>query len=236
MFKERLTIPESGNPYYNTISNGGYSRAIIGKPVYAGCNVLANCVGYVFGRFHEIAKDKTMSLFDPVNAENIFENAKKHGLKTGNTPALGAIMVWQKGNTLMSNDGAGHVAIVEKVESDGTITTSESGYNASKPFWITIRKPPYNYGTGYKFLGFVYQNNKNPFTEPSRAIKKGETGNMIKWMQYELAESGYLRENEIDGRFGTITLGALLCFQFEHKLEVDGICGQKTRALLKQEY
>lgn len=51
-FIPRFTIPESGNPYYNTKSNGGYSEAIKGKPTKDGLNVLANCVGYAYGRFN----------------------------------------------------------------------------------------------------------------------------------------------------------------------------------------
>ena len=42
-YKPRLTKPEAGNPYYNTISNGGYSSAIQGKPTDPGCTVLSNC-------------------------------------------------------------------------------------------------------------------------------------------------------------------------------------------------
>ena len=34
--------------------------------------------------------------------------------------------------------------------------------------------------------------------------------------------------------FGTITLGALLAFQFENGLAVDGICGPATMAALKR--
>lgn len=238
MFTPRLTKPEAGNPFYNTKDNGGYSRAIKGKPTDPGCNVLANCVGYAVGRFHEIAGDKAMSLLDPVNAENLYANAQQHGLKTGGTPQLGALIVWQKGATLSGKDGAGHVAVVEKCEADGAITTSESGYGSAKGFWTTIRKPPYNYMSGYKLLGFVYQPHldKNPYTEPTRALKKGMIGSDVKWMQWELCESGYLRETEIDGHFGTITLGGLLAFQFEHSMTVDGICGAKTRAMLKEEW
>ena len=53
-FTPRLSRPESGNPYYNTRGNGGYSDAIKGKPTDPGCDVLANCVGYACGRFNEI--------------------------------------------------------------------------------------------------------------------------------------------------------------------------------------
>ena len=236
MFVPRLTRPEAGNKYYIRKASGGYSTAILGKPTDKDCNVLANCVGYAVGRFHEIANRPQFDLIDPINAENLFANAQAHGLKTGNTPALGALIVWQKGATLKPDDGAGHVACVEQINADGSIITSESGYNAAKPFWTATRKPPFAYASGYKLLGFIYQPQANPYPEPTRALKKGMYGSDVKWMQYELIESGYLRSNELDGSFGTITLGALLAFQFEHSLDVDGVCGAITRQHLKEEY
>lgn len=235
MFTPRFTKPEAGNKYYIRKASGGYSTAILGKPTDKDCNVLANCVGYSVGRFHEIANRPQFDLMDTVNAENLFANAQAHGLKTGNIPALGALIVWQKGATLKPDDGAGHVACVEQIDIDGTIHTSESEYNG-RAFVNRTYKPPYVYGSQYKLLGFVYQPSKNPYPEPTRALKKGMVGSDVKWMQFELIESGYLRSNELDGSFGTITLGALLAFQFEHSLEVDGVCGPKTRAMLKEEY
>lgn len=234
-FKPRTTRPEAGNKYYIRKASGGYSPAIKGSPTDKDCDVLHNCVGYAIGRFHEIAQRPQMDLFDPVNAENLFANAQNHGLKTGSTPQLGALIVWQKGATLSPSDGAGHVAVVERIDKNGDITTSESGYGSTNPFWTTLRRAPFAYKDGYKLLGFVYQPNANPYREPTRALKEGMIGEDVKWMQWELAESGFLRESEIDGSFGLITLGALLAFQFKHALEVDGSCGTKTRNALKGE-
>jgi surface antigen len=228
MFTPRLTRPEKGNKFYITKSSGGYSSAIKGKPTDSDCDVLANCVGYAAGRFHEIANRPQMDLFDPVNAENIFENAKQHGLKTGKTPALGALIVWQKGATLGSGDGAGHVAVVEQILGGGRIVTSESGYNAKNPFWTAHYDSPYAYKTGYKLLGCVYQ----PEAQTQRAMRKGDKGEDVRNLQEALVCRGYLRRSEIDGDFGAITLGAVLAFQFENDLEVDGIAGPKTQAAL----
>ena len=227
-FEPRFTKPESGNKYYITIVNGGWSRAIMGKPRDPDCDTLANCVGYAFGRFHEIAGCHAMNLFDPVNAENIYANAQKHGLKTGSTPKAGALIVWQKGATQSGSDGAGHVAVVEEVGIGGDIRTSESGYGAKLPFWTGHYKAPYAYKDGYRLLGFVYQ----PDPMPAKPIRKGDKGDSVVWLQTQLAGHGYLRNSEIDGDFGKITLGALLAFQFEHGLEVDGVCGPATKAEL----
>lgn len=94
----------------------------------------------------------------PVNAENFIQY--KGTLEVGMEPRLGACMVWQKGATLTGSDGAGHVAIVEKIVSAAEIVTSESGWGASKPFWTQTRKKGsdgnWGQGSGYKFLGFIY--------------------------------------------------------------------------------
>lgn len=231
MFTPRLTRPEPGNKYYIR-KPAGYSPAIKGYPTDLSCDVLSNCVGYAVGRFHEIAGRPKMDLVDPVNAENLFQNAKEHGLKTGNMPKLGAMIVWQKGNTLSSSDGAGHVGVVEQILGGGRIVTSESGWGASKPFWTAHYDSPYNYKSGYKLLGFVYQPDEQE-SEPSGVIKRGDKGSDVKWMQEKLISAKYLRPNESDGDFGTITFGALLAFQFDNHLAVDGVCGPKTIEMLK---
>lgn len=233
MFKPRLTKPESGNPYYNRIATGGYSGAILGSPTDPGCNVLANCVGYAAGRFNEIiGKGKYVYFQYPPNAEDFYDTAISQGLETGSTPRLGAIIVWAKGRTWTSADGAGHVAVVEEVKSDGSIITSESGYGCTNPFWTTHRyRESGNWGAGtqYRFLGFIYQ----PETQQAeRVIRKGDRGADVELMQARLAAKGYLRKSEVDGDFGTITLGGLLAFQFEHDLDVDGLCGPATKAKL----
>lgn len=160
-FTPRLTIPEKGNPYYNTKSNGGYSDAIKGKPVESGLDVLRNCVGYAYGRFNEIVGAGKMMYLAPVNAEQFIQamNYKTKGLTSGMVPKLGACMVWSQGNTSTGNDGAGHVAIVEQLNPDGSIITSESGYNAKKPFWVQTRNNKdgrWGQGSKYNFLGFIY--------------------------------------------------------------------------------
>lgn len=229
-FTPRLVKPEAGNKYYIRKAEGGYSTAILGKPTDKDCNVLANCVGYACGRYHEIADRPQFDLIDTVNAENLIESAKRHGLQTGSIPKLGAMIVWQKGSTLKPDDGAGHVAIVEEIAADGTIRTSESGYGANKPFWTAYYKPPYYGGTGYTLRGFIYQPDTYPV--PDAVIRRGDYGDDVHWMQQQLYEAGYMRATELDGDFGTITFGALLAFQFDNGLQVDGICGPATKRQL----
>lgn len=127
-------------------------------------NVLTGqCVGYAYGRFNEIGGYGYCKYLTPVNAEN-FIQYKNPELKVGQTPKVGACMVWQKGDTLTGSDGAGHVAIVEKVISDTEVYTSESGWNSQKVFYNKTRVKgagDWGMGSSYKFLGFIY----NPATE-----------------------------------------------------------------------
>lgn len=150
-FTPRFTRPEKGNPYYNTPDNGGYAIGIIkGNPTDPWCDVLANCVGFCAGRFNEIIGQNGFVYFQYApNPDSWMANAKLAGLKTGNVPKLGAVLVWHR-----------HVAIVEEIHTDGSIVTSESGYGCASPFWTTIRNnKDGNWGGGadFNFIGFIYQ-------------------------------------------------------------------------------
>lgn len=260
-FKTRYTLPESGNKFYNTTTNGGWSSAIQGSPVCSGRNVLSNCVGQAFGRFHEImyeilGEEGVKKLFTtgkykdykgnskmpfvlPRNAENFYEIAVEQGLKVSPTPSPGAIIVWQKGATLSYTDGAGHVAIVEEVISPTCVKTSESGYGCTNPWWSQTRyKGDGNWGqsNSYKFLGFILnpavEETTDPYPVPTRTLEQGDNGEDVKWLQWKLKELKY-NCDEIDGWFGIYTLGAVLAFQFKNDLVVDGIVGSATITKLR---
>lgn len=179
-FKPRLTKPEAGNKYYIRKVNGGYSNAIAGKPCDPDCNVLANCVGYAYGRFNEIGGYGYCKYLAPVNAENFIQY--KGSCKVGQTPKLGAVMVWRKGATLSGSDGAGHVAIVEKILSDTEVVTSESGYG-SKAFWTQTRKKGSNgrwgSGSAYTFLGFIYNPAVPDLPDVTPAVSRNKYKNQV---------------------------------------------------------
>ena len=231
MFQIRLTRPEAGNKYYIRKASGGWSPCIQGKPLDPELNVLANCVGYAVGRFNEIGKYGACRYLGSVNAENMAALARSQGLTVLREPTPGGCMVWAKGAAGNSSDGAGHVAIVEQVNTDGSIITSESGYGY-KVFYTSVRSGA-NWGesSAYQYLGCIV----NPAVYevvPVGVIRKGDQGSAVRWLQNKLVQLGYLRSSEIDGDFGKITLGGLLAFQFENGLEVDGVCGPLTKAAL----
>ena len=169
----RTSKPKAGNKYFIRRVNGGWNGAIQGKPTDV-CNVLANCVGYANGRFAEIIGKNKVEYQLVCNAENFIEKAQKYGLQVVSYPTLGGIMVWQKGATLGSKDGAGHVAIVERIDGKNTIYTSESSYGG-KAFYNATRKNTngrWGMGNAYTFRGCII----NPaigdvhYTDPLKSI------------------------------------------------------------------
>lgn len=161
-FFVRTTKP-NGNKNFIRRADGGWNTCIKGYPTDAGANVLANCVGYASGRFNEIineARGTTGCTYTTLNcnAENFIERAKAAGLQTGSTPRVGAIGCAMKGSTLSGGDGAGHVWIVEKVNSSTSTYTSESGYGSSA-FWNQTRNNSngrWGLGSGYTFRAYIY--------------------------------------------------------------------------------
>ena len=159
----RTKKPGSNDKWYIRKASGGWSTCIAGNPKDKICDVLSNCVGYACGRFNEIYSKvanyngmKFPSL--NCNAENFIERAQNtYGLKISNVPVVGGIMVWQKGNTLSGKDGAGHVAIVEKIIDENTIYTSESSYSGTAFFNATRsnKNGRWGMGAGYKFRGCI---------------------------------------------------------------------------------
>ena len=152
----RTTQP-SNNPYYIRKASGGYNGAVKGCPTIKGADVLCNCVGYANGRFAEIQDLGYIKHQLVCNAENFIEKAKSMGLEISAVPVLGGIMVWQRGATLSDGDGAGHVAVVEKVINAGRIITSESGWNAWAFKTVTRSNSNGRWGqsSAYKFRGCI---------------------------------------------------------------------------------
>ena len=175
--KNRTTLPKNNKCYIRQVS-GGLNGAVQGSPTIKGANVLCNCVGYANGRFNESIIDpdlkgivKAFPFQLVCNAENFIGSAKRQGLKISKVPVEGGIMVWQKGSTLNSYDGAGHVAFVEKVYDDGSILTSESGWGSSDWAFKNLRRTNSNGRWGqsaaYKFRGCIINPSVSGKTVPA---------------------------------------------------------------------
>lgn len=145
-FTPRLKAPSTTDKNWLKHGKGGYNYCI---EIKSG-SVLPNCVGYAWGRWRELLG--AYHKLSRGNAENWY--AKLDGYKRGKEPKLGAVVCWRKGKVKNATDGCGHVAVVEAIAADGTITCSESNYGASR-FNVRKVKPPYNIGS-LKFQGFIY--------------------------------------------------------------------------------
>lgn len=156
-FTPRLTKPPRNSKYWINVSAGGYNRCIVrGSGDYAGVkgSVLHNCTGYAWGRFLEIGQMKGCNL--PTCNAGLWYNRVGTAYAKGRTPRVGAVACYSKAGA------AGHVAIVEAVNSDGSITLSQSGWSSNKFNVRTNVKPPGYYpygGPSYKIQGFIYHPN-----------------------------------------------------------------------------
>lgn len=59
-----------------------------------------------------------------------------------------------------------------------------------------------------------------------RILKKGMSGSDVSYLQDKLRKVGY--SLAVDGKFGPQTQAALIAFQTEEKILIDGICGPET--------
>ena len=156
-YKPRLTaadMPENDNKYYIRKADGGVNPSIKGSPQHKSLTALSNCVGYVVGRTMEILGVDT-PVFAQYNAEDFYSASK---LEKGQVPKPGSVACWKQGKTWNGNDGAGHVAVVEKVISDSEIITSESAYGGMCFYTKSRKKGSGSWGAGgsFVFLGFIY--------------------------------------------------------------------------------
>lgn len=69
------------------------------------------------------------------------------------------------------------------------------------------------------------------YAEPSISLRKGTYGTGVKWLQDMLNKNGY--SLTVDGAFGNATYNAVISFQKNKNLSVDGIVGPATRKALK---
>lgn len=142
IFKPRLKAPERVNGYYYSLN------------IFELCNYgMPNCTAYAWGRWYELMGVKP-KLYTG-NAETWYPKGMAYdGYKRGQTPKLGAIACWSKGVAGNSKDGAGHVAVVEEIYSDGSILTSNSAWKSTNFYTKKLAK---GYKVkGYTFQGFIY--------------------------------------------------------------------------------
>lgn len=163
MFVPRLTAPSETDPNWIMRSAGGKNPCIRGWNSTGG-SVLANCCGYVIGRSLELFGNDAYSLPWQYNAKEYFPNLKESEIwKKSNKPSLGAIICFYRAGSAQG----GHVGVVEQINSDGSITTSNSAWEGSRFYVETWKPPTYSWSANYIFQGFIY-NTKGPKASSSK--------------------------------------------------------------------
>lgn len=122
-----------------------------------------------------------------------------------------------EGNTAVGNDSNGG-EVMQRKRAQGSI--------------LAVVRPEYKSSSSAPSDATAGVKKANPYSVPAKNVKKGQTGNAVRWVQWELNESG--AKLTVDGDFGPKTLAAVKGFQKSKKLSVDGIVGVKTKAALQK--
>ena len=123
-FSPRTTAPSTTDRHWIHVEHGGLNECIL----ISGNSVLPNCVGYAWGRVYELLGRRPS--LSRNNAENWWGYAD--GYPRSQTPKLGSVLCWRKGQAGNGSDGAGHVAVVEEIYNDGTVLCSNSAYGGKR--------------------------------------------------------------------------------------------------------
>ncbi len=135
-FSPRFTEPDADNEYYYSDMN------LFEKYGYG----LPNCTAYAYGRAYEILG--TEPKLSRYNADTWYDYNIQNGYyEYGQEPRVGAIACWKNG---------GHVAVVEQVNSDGTVIISESRYNKENFYLTTMKKDSSDFMKSRTFQGYIY--------------------------------------------------------------------------------
>ena len=115
-FNDRPQFYNSGNIFANSM----YGSSLVGRRGYTE----GNCTWYAHGRLLELGGNRA-ALQSMWGNANQWHTQISNGTKIVSSPRPGDIAQW-------TSNGANHVAVVERVNSDGTIVISESHYRTSR--------------------------------------------------------------------------------------------------------
>jgi surface antigen len=135
-YQPRLTAPNSSIAYYSSKLNRYFQT---GTP-------MPNCVAYAYGRVYEMNGEAP--LINHGSAGDWWYINKSNGYYGyGQEPKLGAVACW-----------SGHVAVVEKINKDGSVTISESHWGGTYFDVRTYANMSSHYGQ--TFYGYIYTYNE----------------------------------------------------------------------------
>ena len=126
----------SGNSY-SVCTGAGYTDhgyAANSGNSYWGMDTGHNCTNYV-AYVEQAVNGVPAPNYLLGNADQWYSNASANGVITNGTPAKGSVAWW---GDAAWNGSQGHVAYVESVNSDNSITVSEDAYPSGPFDWMTI--------------------------------------------------------------------------------------------------
>lgn len=178
-FTPRLTSSgmSSSNTYYKYIYGTTYPNVPLPNcTFYAYSRTMEFSINDYGGSWSNIAHYSNPYWFTGQStypmAENWFQTAINSGLwQTGSVPKLGAIACWS-GTELGKG---GHVAVVEEINPDNTVTLSNSDYGGTYFYikknqnLVVGQKTPY---VGEYFLGYIY----NPLSSGDTPVPPTPSG------------------------------------------------------------
>lgn len=131
-YEPRLTAPSTTNPYYSRALN-----------VYAQTGTpMPNCVAYAYGRVYEMNK-KAPLITHGSAGDWYFTNKANNYYEYGSEAKVGAVACWSR-----------HVAVVEKINDNGSITLSESHWGGK--YFNTVTYSNMYSHFGQTFYGYIY--------------------------------------------------------------------------------
>ena len=153
LYEPRLTAPNSSIPYYSSELNIYFAT---GTP-------MPNCVAYAYGRIYEMNGEKP--LFTHGSAGEWYGINKSNGYYDyGSEPKLGAVACWSR-----------HVAIVEAINDDGSITISESHWGGQ--YFDTRTYEDMHSHYGQTFYGYIYTYNNGVSKELEKELINAKPNN-----------------------------------------------------------
>jgi hypothetical protein len=110
----------NSNPFWN----GGFAPISTNPPNPQLGSSLGNCTWYANGRSKQLGRNRANVDKMLGNAGQWGSQASSAGISTSSVPQLGAIAQWD----VSSANPYGHVAVVEQINSNGTVLISESSF------------------------------------------------------------------------------------------------------------
>ena len=140
-------------------------------------------------------------------------------------PQPGDIVVFWRGKR---NGWKGHVGFFMGYTKSGKSIYCIGGNQDDA---VTVQSYPLSKVIGFRSL---VEEVPTELKIPVGYIRKSESSDQVKMLQTLLARLNYLSENQVDGAFGELTEKALMKFQRDNNITVDGIYGNESRTVFER--